>query len=81
MSEENTNKPSFKTAEELTNFLMDLQGQIATMQETMDKLNPVEENAEGSEGESSETGEGEGVKKEEMTDQEVSEIDQLLQAD
>jgi len=67
-------KPSFKNAEELTTFLMDLQGQMSNMQETIDKLSPVEETSEGNE-------EGEGKEQEELTDEEVNEIDQLLQSE
>lgn len=66
-------KLSFKTADELTKFLMDLQGQILNMQETIDKLSPVEEKAEGSEG-------VEG-KEEELSDEEINEIDRLLQSE
>lgn len=67
-------KLSFKTADELTQFLMDLQGQIMNMQETIDKLSPVEEKAEEQEGES------EG-KEEELSDEEINEIDRLLQSE
>lgn len=63
-------KLSFKTADELTKFLMDLQGQIANMQETIDKLSPVEEKAEETE-----------VKEEELSDEEINEIDRLLQSE
>ena len=63
-------KLSFKTADELTKFLMDLQGQIANMQETIDKLVPVEEKAEETE-----------VKEEELSDEEINEIDRLLQSE
>ena len=66
-------KLSFKTADELTKFLMDLQGQIVNMQETIDKLSPVEEKAEEQEGKS----EGE----EELSDEEINEIDRLLQSE
>lgn len=67
-------KPSFKNAEELTTFLMDLQGQMANMQETVDKLSPVEENVE--------EGDSEGKEEtEEMSEEEVNEIDQLLQSE
>lgn len=64
-------KLSFKTADELTQFLMDLQGQIVNMQETIDKLSPVEEKAEGSE----------GKEEEELSDEEINEIDRLLQSE
>lgn len=67
-------KLSFKTADELTNFLLDMQGQIANMQETIDKLSPVENNSEeGEEGEEGET--------EELSDEEINEIDRLLQSE
>ena len=66
-------KLSFKTADELTQFLMDLQGQILNMQETIDKLSPVEEKAE----EQEEKSEGE----EELSDEEINEIDRLLQSE
>lgn len=72
--------PSFKNAKELTDFIMDMQGQIANMQETVDKLSPVEQNAEGGEGESG-GGEGEGNEQEEMSEEEVNEIDQMLQSE
>lgn len=65
-------KLSFKTADELTSFLMDLQGQMTNMQETIDKLSPVEEKAEETTEETTE---------EELSDDEVSEIDQLLQSE
>ena len=63
-------KLSFKTADELTKFLMDLQGQIANMQEIIDKLAPVEEKAEES-----------AEKEEELSDEEINEIDRLLQSE
>jgi len=63
-------KLSFKTADDLTAFLMDLQGQIGNMQETIDKLSPVEEKAKEEEKQ-----EGE---EEKLSDEEVLEIDQLL---
>lgn len=69
-------KLSFKTADELTQFLMDIQGQIVNMQETIDKLSPVEEKAEGSEGV-----EGSEGKEEELSDEEINEIDRLLQSE
>lgn len=65
-------KLSFKTADELSTFLMDLQGQIGNMQQTIDKLSPVEENVKE---------EKEETKEEELTDEEVSEIDRLLQSE
>lgn len=63
-------KLSFKTADELSNFLMDLQGQIGNMQQVIDKLSPVEENSEEEEEET-----------EDLTEEEVSEIDRLLQSE
>lgn len=65
-------KLSFKTADELTQFLMDLQGQIVNMQETIDKLSPVEEKAEE---------ESEVKEEEELSDEEINEIDRLLQSE
>lgn len=65
-------KLSFKTADELSTFLMDLQGQIGNMQQTIDKLSPVEENSKE---------EKEETKEEELSDEEVSEIDRLLQSE
>lgn len=78
MGEENKEtkeeKLSFKTADDLSSFLMDLQGQIGNMQETIDKLSPVEENAEeGKEDKEEST--------EEMSEDEINEIDQLLQSE
>lgn len=64
-------KLSFKTADELTTYLMDLQGQITNMQETIDKLSPKEEQQE----------EQQEEKQEELSDEEISEIDQLLQSE
>lgn len=72
--EETTESLSFKTADELSTFLMDLQGQIGNMQQTIDKLSPVEENAETAEEE-----EGKEETTEEPSKEEISEIDQLLQ--
>lgn len=78
MADEETKKDeslSFKTADELTKYLMDLQGQIVNMQETIDKLQPVEEEAK-------EEGKEEAEESEEkMTDEDVSEIDKLLQSE
>ena len=74
MSEEKENKISFKTADDLSNFLLDMQGQIANMQETIDKLSPVEESSEEGSDPTVET-------KEELSDEEVSEIDRLLQSE
>lgn len=67
------NKLSFKTADELTAFLMDLQGQIGNIQQTIDKLAPVKE--EEVTEEETKTPEEE----EEVTKEEISEIDKLLQ--
>ena len=60
------------TKEDLVNFLTELQGQIGNMQETIDKLSPVEEVAE-------EVAEETEQETEELSDEEVSEIDKLLQ--
>lgn len=60
------------TKEELFKVITDLQGQIANMQETIDKLSPVEEVAE-------EVAEETEQETEELSDEEVSEIDKLLQ--
>ena len=73
-TEEVETKLSFKTVDELTNFLLDMQGQIANMQETIDKLSPVEESSEEGTDPAEET-------TEELTDEEVSEIDRLLQSE
>ena len=67
---------SFETADELTNFLIDLQGQIANLTETVDKIKPVEEPAEE---EKQEEETKEEPVEEEPTEEEVSEIDKLLQ--
>lgn len=67
-------KLSFKNADELTSFLMDLQGQIGNMQQTIDKLSPAKDEEELNDGE-------EGKEEKEMTDEEVNEIDQLLQSE
>ena len=60
------------TKEELFQVITDLQGQLANMQETIDKLSPVEEVAE-------EAVEETGQETEALSEEEVSEIDQLLQ--
>lgn len=73
-TEEQENKISFKTADELSNFLLDLQGQISNLTEIVDKLSPVEESSEEGSDPAEET-------KEELTDEEVSEIDRLLQSE
>ena len=65
-------KLSFKTADELTNFLLDLQGQIVNLTETVDKLSPVTETDEETDTPD---------EQEEITDEEISEIDQLLQSE
>ena len=65
-------KLSFKNADELSTFLMDLQGQIVNMQETIDKLSPVDEKGKEQE---------EQKEEKEMTDEEVNEIDRLLQSE
>ena len=62
-TEEKTEGLSFETADELSTFLMDLQGQIGNLQKTIDKMNPVSEEE----------------KTEETSEEELSEIDQLLQ--
>ena len=59
------------TKEELINLIGDLQGQIANMQETIDKLSPVEEEAKKDD--------EQGSEEEQLSDEEVSEIDKLLQ--
>ena len=73
-TEEQENKISFKTADELSNFLLDLQGQISNLTETVDKLSPVEESSEEGSDPAEET-------KEEISDEELSEIDRLLQSE
>lgn len=60
------------TKEELFQVITDLQGQLANMQETIDKLSPVEEASE-------EAVEETGQETEALSEEEVSEIDQLLQ--
>ena len=66
---------SFETADELTNFLIDLQGQIANLTETVDKIKPVEESEE----EKPEEETKEEPVEEETSEEEISEIDKLLQ--
>lgn len=61
-----------KSKEDLVNFLSDLDGRIANLTETVDKLSPVEE-------ESEEVTDEEVT--EEVTDEEVNEVDKLLQED
>ena len=70
---------SFETADDLTDFLIDLQGQIANLTETVDKIKPVEEPAEEKpEEEVTEEPKEESVE-EEVNEEEISEIDKLLQ--
>ena len=66
---------SFETADDLTSFLLDLQGQIANLTETVDKIKPVEESEE----EKPEEGTKEESVEEEVNEEEISEIDKLLQ--
>lgn len=63
---------SFKTADELTSFLLDLQGQLVNMQETVDKLSPVEEDK---------TDDVEDEPTDDVTEEELTEIDRLLQSE
>lgn len=63
-------KLEINTREELIAVIADLQGQMATMEETINKLSPVEE--EVAEEVAEET-------TEELSEEEVNEIDQLLQ--
>lgn len=58
------------TREELIAVIADLQGQMATMEETINKLSPVEEEVAEEVAEEP---------TEEMSDEEVNEIDQMLQ--
>src|SRR5699024_3255260 len=67
---------SFETADDLTDFLIDLQGQIANLTETVHKIKPVEEPAEE---EKPEEETKEEQVEEEPTKEEVSKIDKLLQ--
>ena len=67
---------SFETADDLTDFLIDLQGQIANLTETVDKIKPVEEPAEE---EKPEEETKEEPDEEEVNEEEISEIDKLLQ--
>lgn len=60
--------------EELIKVIGDLQGQMGNIQETVDKLSPVEEKADESDEGSQEEG-----SKEQPSEEEVSEIDKLLQ--
>lgn len=64
-------KVNFTNKEELITFLTDLQGQVANLQEMVDKLAPVEEAAEES---------TDPLAEEETPDAgEVDELDSLLQ--
>lgn len=69
---EETTELEIKTADDLKRIIIDLQGQIANMQETIDKLSPVEE-------ETAEEVTEETEVEEEVSDEELSEIDRLLQ--
>ena len=60
------------TKEDLLKVITDLQGQMSNMQETIDKLSPVEEEA-------SEEVVEEKQDEENLSDEEISEIDKLLQ--
>lgn len=60
----------FKTAAELGTFLSELQGQMQTLQETVDKIAPVAEEEEE-----------EVTPDDTVTDEEVNEIDALLQSE
>lgn len=59
------------TKEDLLKVITDLQGQMSNMQETIDKLSPVEEEAVEEVVEEKE--------EEKLSDEDVSEIDKLLQ--
>lgn len=59
----------FKTAAELGSFLSELQGQMQTLQETVDKIAPVAEEVE------------DVTPDDTVTDEEVNEIDALLQSE
>ena len=61
------------TKEELLSLLADLQGQMANMQETIDKLSPVEEEGQKEDDATD--------KEEKLSDEEISEIDKLLQTE
>ena len=60
------------TKEELFKVITDLQGQVVTMQETIDKLSPIEDEPDPDP-------DPEPDSEENLSDEEVSEIDQLLQ--
>ena len=76
MAEGTEEKLAFETADDLTSFLMDLQGQILNIQETVDKIKPVEETEATEETEESEET---PATEEEPSEEELSEIDALLQ--
>ena len=63
---------SFKTVDELTSFLLDLQGQLVNMQETVDKLSPVEDDK---------TDAIEDEPTDDVSEEELTEIDRLLQSE
>ena len=63
-------KLEINTREELIAVIADLQGQMATMEETINKLSPVEEEVVEEVAEEP---------TEEMSDEEINEIDQMLQ--
>ena len=60
------------TKEDLLKVITDLQGQMSNMQETIDKLSPVEEEA-------AEEVVEEEKEEEKLSDEDISEIDKLLQ--
>ena len=60
------------TKEDLLKVITDLQGQMSNMQETIDKLSPVEEEA-------AEEVVEEEKEEENLSDEDISEIDKLLQ--
>lgn len=72
MGEGTESKPMFKTVDELTSFLLDLQGQVVNIQETVDKIKPAEE--------APATEETEETPDDEVSEEELSEIDALLQS-
>lgn len=59
------------TKEDLLKVITDLQGQMSNMQETIDKLSPVEEEAAEEVVDEKE--------EDDLSDEEISEIDKLLQ--
>lgn len=79
MAEESEKKLSFETADDLTSFLMDLQGQIVNIQETVDKISPAEEAEATEETEETEETASDDEETEEPSEEELSEIDALLQ--